>query len=190
MAAHSSILAWRIPWTEELGELQSMGSKRVGHDWATKHTPTRKQPHCLHVGVWTDRLRWIRSLDSTLSDHQNQEASSTVSTLMRATKYWQLENHTAKDIYVHFKQRVYAPTSNTEEAEVEQFYEDLQDLLIQLCWVSLLYTGGIHVIKFPFIYILFYYRRYLSIFLLQGVSQTSTWKGSMKFIFPNPQKWT
>ena len=29
MAAHSSILAWRIPWTEELGRLQSMGSKRV-----------------------------------------------------------------------------------------------------------------------------------------------------------------
>ena len=31
MAAHSSILAWRIPWTEELGRLQSMGSQRVGH---------------------------------------------------------------------------------------------------------------------------------------------------------------
>ena len=32
MAAHSSILAWRIPWTEESGGLQSMGSQRVGHD--------------------------------------------------------------------------------------------------------------------------------------------------------------
>ena len=31
MATHSSILAWRIPWTEELGELQSMESQRVGH---------------------------------------------------------------------------------------------------------------------------------------------------------------
>jgi len=32
MAMHPSILAWRIPWTEEPGELQSMGSYRVGHD--------------------------------------------------------------------------------------------------------------------------------------------------------------
>ena len=34
MATHSSILAWRIPWTEEPGRLQSMGSKRVGHDYS------------------------------------------------------------------------------------------------------------------------------------------------------------
>ena len=32
MATHSGILAWRIPWTEEPGRLQSMGSLRVGHD--------------------------------------------------------------------------------------------------------------------------------------------------------------
>ena len=32
MAIHSSILAWEIPWTEESGGLQSMGSQRVGHD--------------------------------------------------------------------------------------------------------------------------------------------------------------
>ena len=35
MATHSSILAWRIPWTEEPGMLQPMGLQRVGHDWAT-----------------------------------------------------------------------------------------------------------------------------------------------------------
>ena len=35
MATHSSILAWSIPWTEEPGRLQSMGSQRVRHDWAT-----------------------------------------------------------------------------------------------------------------------------------------------------------
>ena len=34
MATHSSILAWRIPWTEEPGGLQSMGLRRLGHDWA------------------------------------------------------------------------------------------------------------------------------------------------------------
>ena len=35
MATHSSILAWRISWTEEPGRLQSMGVQRVRHDWAT-----------------------------------------------------------------------------------------------------------------------------------------------------------
>ena len=36
MATHSSVLAWGIPWTEELGGLRSMGLQRVGHDLATK----------------------------------------------------------------------------------------------------------------------------------------------------------
>ena len=35
MATYSSILAWKIPWTEEPGWLLSMGSQRVGHDWMT-----------------------------------------------------------------------------------------------------------------------------------------------------------
>ena len=35
MTTHSSILAWRIPWTEEPGRLQSMGSQRAGHGWVT-----------------------------------------------------------------------------------------------------------------------------------------------------------
>ena len=35
MAAHSSNVAWKIPWTAEPGRLQSMGSQRVGHNWAT-----------------------------------------------------------------------------------------------------------------------------------------------------------
>ena len=35
VAPHSSTLAWKVPWTEKPGRLQSMGSLRVGHDWAT-----------------------------------------------------------------------------------------------------------------------------------------------------------
>ena len=35
MAIHSSTIAWKIPWTEEPCRLQSMGSQKVGHDWAT-----------------------------------------------------------------------------------------------------------------------------------------------------------
>ena len=38
MATHSSTLAWKIPWTEEPGRLQSVGSQRVGHDWGTSLT--------------------------------------------------------------------------------------------------------------------------------------------------------
>ena len=38
MAIHSSTIAWKIPWTEELGRLKSMGSQRVWHDWATSHS--------------------------------------------------------------------------------------------------------------------------------------------------------
>ena len=39
MATYPRILAWRIPWTEEPGGLQSMGSQRVRYDWASKDTP-------------------------------------------------------------------------------------------------------------------------------------------------------
>ena len=46
MATHSSILAWEIPWTEESGRLQSMGSQRVGHNLATQ----QQQQHS-HAGM-------------------------------------------------------------------------------------------------------------------------------------------
>ena len=46
MAIHFSILAWRIPWTEEPGRLQSMGSPRVRHHWVTNtHTHTHTHTH-------------------------------------------------------------------------------------------------------------------------------------------------
>ena len=40
MATHSSTLAWKIPWTEEPGTLQSMGSQRVGHNGAILGLPS------------------------------------------------------------------------------------------------------------------------------------------------------
>ena len=60
MATHSSIFAWKIPWTEEPGGLQSIGSQRVGHNWVT-NTFTFKpflmvlEPHlmfCESVFMW------------------------------------------------------------------------------------------------------------------------------------------
>ena len=45
MATHSSILAWKIPWTEEPGRLQSTGSQRVGHHWTHMHAPLTWAPN-------------------------------------------------------------------------------------------------------------------------------------------------
>ena len=54
MAIHPSTIAWKIPWTEEPGRLQSMGSQRVRHNWATS----------LSLSVWTSR----RSNQSILNE--------------------------------------------------------------------------------------------------------------------------
>ena len=51
MATHSSILAWKIPWTENPGRLQSMGSQRVGHDWATSLTYFTDSPPNNHASA-------------------------------------------------------------------------------------------------------------------------------------------
>ena len=64
MATHRSVPAWRIPWTEEPGGLQSMGSQRVGHDGATNTVLTfaAEQPMRGNVGCRVQSLgkkvRW------------------------------------------------------------------------------------------------------------------------------------
>ena len=52
MTTHSSILAWRIPWTEESGELQSSGLQSLEHDWKTK---AKTRAHVLLWKIW-DKL--------------------------------------------------------------------------------------------------------------------------------------
>ena len=66
MATHSSILAWRIPRTEEPGRLQSMGSQRVGHDWATSLTHSLTHTYictytCIHgyMYICTDICMYV-----------------------------------------------------------------------------------------------------------------------------------
>jgi len=54
MATHSSILAWRIPWTEEPGGLQPMGSQRIGHDWTTNTLATS----CEELTHWKRLWCW------------------------------------------------------------------------------------------------------------------------------------
>ena len=57
MAPHSSTLAWKIPWTEEPGRLQSMGSQRVGHDSATEQQQCTTFPN----QVWVEDPREVQT---------------------------------------------------------------------------------------------------------------------------------
>ena len=57
MATHSSILAWRIPWTKEPGGLQSTGSQRVGHDWATSFSVFPHFQYWLNMSITFSRIK-------------------------------------------------------------------------------------------------------------------------------------
>jgi len=52
MACHSSTFAWKIPWMEEAGRLQSMGSQRVGHDRATSLSLLPERIKTGHKAKW------------------------------------------------------------------------------------------------------------------------------------------
>ena len=57
MAPHSSTFAWKIPWTEEPGRLQSMGSQRVRHDFTfTFHFPALEKEMATHSSVLAWRI--------------------------------------------------------------------------------------------------------------------------------------
>ena len=62
IAAHFSVLAWRIPWTEEPGRLQSMGSQRVGHDWVTSLSPPSMPSSSFSIKHWY--RRWCKKFCS------------------------------------------------------------------------------------------------------------------------------
>ena len=63
MTTHSSILAWSIPWTEEPGRLQSMGSQRVGHDWATSpHLTSWGSKEAIHTKCWQNSWHMVSLL--------------------------------------------------------------------------------------------------------------------------------
>ena len=55
MGTHSSILAWEIPWTEEPGRLQSMGSQRVGHNLMTKQQQQPFSPDLISMFKQTSK---------------------------------------------------------------------------------------------------------------------------------------
>ena len=61
MANHSRILAWEIPWTEEPGGLQTMGSQRVGHDLATEEQQQEDNMH-------SDLRCWLSAMELSIGD--------------------------------------------------------------------------------------------------------------------------
>ena len=65
MATHSSILAWTVPWTEELGGLPSIWSQRVGHDWGDLACPHTK--YSIEYALW-EKSGYIISKVSLVSE--------------------------------------------------------------------------------------------------------------------------
>ena len=79
MATHSSSLAWKFPWMEEPGRLQSMGSQRVGHNWATSFSFTFYGPIISFVtmkqyqqGRGKQRMRWLDGIIDLLGMSLNK----------------------------------------------------------------------------------------------------------------------
>ena len=68
MATHSSTLAWKIPWTEEPGRLQSMGLHRVGHDWS--NLAAAAAAHASKVMLKILQARLQQYMNRELSDVQ------------------------------------------------------------------------------------------------------------------------
>ena len=79
METHSSILAWRISWTEEPGGLQSTGSQRVGQNWARPAATAKFQVNLTFLketGGWT--MKWLKGFD-LLGVPSNTQRSYTIS---------------------------------------------------------------------------------------------------------------
>ena len=78
MATHSSTLAWKIPWMEEPGRLQSMGLQRVGHDWAAS------QVQVPHWGLLTEGFCNASVIWTLINLKPRKKASSQNSTELRS----------------------------------------------------------------------------------------------------------
>ena len=87
MAPHSSTLAWKIPWTAEPGRLQSVGSLRVGHDWATSLSLFT----CMH---W--RRKWQPTPVFLPGESQGQRS------LMGFCLWGRTESDTTERLHLHF----------------------------------------------------------------------------------------
>ena len=90
MTPHSGTLAWKIPWMEETGRLQSMGSQRVGHDWTTE----LEKAMATHSGTLAWKIPWmeepgrLQSMGSLRVGH-DWATSLSLFTFMHWRRKWQ-----------------------------------------------------------------------------------------------------
>ena len=95
MAIHSSILSWRIPWMEKPSRLQSTGSQRVGHDWATSPYLTSSSDSTLCIDLLSTikscslitPLRWSSSVSHLI---QNSFSSILSGGLLEHFLWWEI----------------------------------------------------------------------------------------------------
>ena len=153
MAPHSSTLAWKIPWMGVPGRLRSMGSRRVGRDWATSlslfifmHWRRKWQPlQCSRLenprdgGAWwaaiygvtqsRTRLKWLSSSSKLLPMHQNTLMSiNAILKFPQAVPLWAENNAPLKPFN--------SPFSGRHSSQKRAFY-DLFLSIVSLCCVSL-----------------------------------------------------
>ena len=125
MAPHSSTLAWKIPWTGEPGGLQSMGSLRVGHNWATSlslftflHWRRKWQPTPDRGAWWAavygvaqslTRLKWLSSSSSSRGRgrklEQEEDFSPKIADLPKLSKWAELRVKWKADFNFFFLKR-------------------------------------------------------------------------------------
>ena len=143
MATHSSVLAWRIPWTEKPGRLQSMGLHRVGHDWSdlvvvvvgSGQTGDGKSEHRHFRNQWTKmdwngwiKLRWpLYLLLRAGILGRNGVAIMVNKRVWNAVLGCNIKNDRVISVRVQGKSfnvtiiKVYAPTTNAEEADLKTY---------------------------------------------------------------------
>ena len=107
MSAHSSILAWEIPWTEEPDGLQSMGSQRVRRDLATKTTATLLRSVCVvqFLGFTTEHSRAWRLEDAWIY-HSAKILSSYLCEILKERSWFRMAETRDKEP----RQRLRAPS--------------------------------------------------------------------------------
>ena len=106
MATHSSTVAWRIPWREEPGRLQSMGSQRVRHDWATSlHFTSLQNPQ---QGSWKIFPSWHQSIKTGGGD----SVFNVKKTMHDFKKHENSREHDTLKVHINF------PVTDLKEMEI------------------------------------------------------------------------
>ena len=125
MAIHSSTVAWKIPWTEEPGRLQSMGSQRVGHDWATSLSLSSNM--ISYLGISSPVLcKFESEVGGTAQLHLT--ASETQMQMNTFRDWWEshFSSHRAKpnkDCHWHTHRQSYVCAVTVRENKINHFHK-------------------------------------------------------------------